>query len=103
MLDEMDGIAQRSRMAATGQQVVVVEDDTDIRQSTVLLLRDAGYTDCEAPDGKSALQRLHASNDRLVVLVDVKMPGMEGRELLEAVAAHDESAYPSRLHSDDGQ
>jgi two-component system chemotaxis response regulator CheY len=74
---------------ATGQAVLVVEDDDAIRETIVYYLRDAGYTVYEAPDGKPALQRLHSATVRMVVLLDLNMPGMDGMELLRAVAAHD--------------
>lgn len=76
------------------QHVLVVEDDAHVRQALALLLRVAGYTVDEAHDGGPALQRLRESlgeagerHERLVVLVDWWMPGMNGRQLLEAVAA----------------
>jgi CheY-like chemotaxis protein len=71
------------------QQVLVVDDDQDIRDSLRVILEDAGYVVYEAPDGEPALQRLHESQARMVVLVDLNMPGMDGRQLLHAVAQHD--------------
>ena len=76
-------------MIADAQRVLVVEDDVYIRESLAHLLREEGYTVYEAPDGRPALERLHRSTERMVVLLDLNMPGMDGRQLLEAVAAHD--------------
>jgi len=73
----------------TGQHVLVVEDDTDIRMTLVDLLREAGYVVDQVPDGKPALQRLHNSAARLVVILDWNMPGMDGKAVLQPVAAHD--------------
>lgn len=69
--------------------VLIVEDDAPLRQTLRSLLEDEGHSVFEAPDGSPALERLQASPQRLVVLLDVQMPGMDGRQVLEAVAAHD--------------
>jgi c-di-GMP phosphodiesterase len=79
--------AVRMRQQAVVRSVLVVDDDSDIRESMVEVLRDEGYKVAEAPDGLTALTRLHEHPERRVVLLDVNMPGMDGRELLEAVAA----------------
>lgn len=79
-------------MARSSRQVLVVDDDPDIRASLVFLLRDEGYEVHEAPDGKPALQRLRQSSERLVVLLDMQMPDVDGVAVLEAVAAHQELA-----------
>jgi CheY-like chemotaxis protein len=80
------------RMPLSGQRVLVVEDDKDIRETVVDVLLDEGYRVYEAPDGKPALARLHASREQFVVLLDLNMPGMDGKAVLQAVAAHDELA-----------
>lgn len=67
--------------------VLVVEDNETIREVLCFVLQDVGYTVYEAPDGKPALARLHESAAPLVVLLDLKMPGMDGQQVLEAVAA----------------
>lgn len=69
-------------------EILVVDDDEDIRATLRVLLEDAGYTVHEADDGTSALQRLHASAEPLVVVLDWQMPHMDGQQVLEAVAAH---------------
>lgn len=69
--------------------VLVVEDDAVIRQTLREILEDEGYVVYEAPDGRPALARLRESKESLVVLLDLNMPGMDGRKVLEAVAAHD--------------
>ena len=76
-------------MTATAQHVLVVEDDADIRQTLVELLGEAGYVVAEASDGRPVLTRLHTSKERLVVLLDLNMPGMSGKAVLEAVANHE--------------
>lgn len=72
-------------MAARG--VLVVDDDQEVREIVADVLRDAGYTVYEAPDGQPALERLRAHPGSLVVLLDLMMPGLDGYAVLEALAA----------------
>jgi two-component system, NtrC family, response regulator HydG len=67
--------------------VLVVDDDPDIRYSLRFLLEDAGYTVFEAPDGKPALERLRTHPRGMVVILDWTMPGMDGQALLHVVSA----------------
>lgn len=76
------GIPQR-------RYVLVVDDDDGIRATLVFLLQGEGYHVDEAPDGKPALVRLRESHERMVVLLDLQMPGMDGLALLDAVAANE--------------
>jgi two-component system, response regulator, stage 0 sporulation protein F len=74
-------------MNTAHRHVLVVDDDQDIRDTLVLLLREEGYETFEAPDGQPALERLRQSQERMVVLLDMQMPGVDGLAVLEAVAA----------------
>ncbi|TAJ07630.1 MAG: sigma-54-dependent Fis family transcriptional regulator [Planctomycetota bacterium] len=71
--------------------VLVVDDDSDIRLSLEMLLQYEGYACWTAKDGREALARLEreaaAEPPRRPVLVlsDVKMPDMDGLQLLEKV------------------
>jgi two-component system response regulator HydG len=72
--------------------VLVVDDDDDVRQTVRIILEDEGYHVDEAPDGMLALERLRESPLGTVVLLDLQMPRMDGRQVLQAVAAHTELA-----------
>jgi CheY-like chemotaxis protein len=76
-------------MGVTPRRVLVVDDDDDIRETLAELLRDEGYVVQEASSGVPALAVLRVSRVRLVVLLDLQMPGMDGRQVLRAVADHD--------------
>ena len=69
-----------------GQCILVVDDEPFIRDSTVDLLEDAGYSVCTASDGKEALTQLEA-NGPLLILTDIMMPVMDGIELIRTVRA----------------
>jgi CheY-like chemotaxis protein len=68
--------------------VLVVEDDEDIRESIRLILEEEGYRVLDAPDGVAGLAILQQSLSALVVLVDFRMPRMDGIAMLREVAKH---------------
>ena len=70
-----EGIASR-----TGSIVLVVEDETAIREVVGTTLRRAGYRVVEATDGQDALGRIEAARPDLV-LTDILMPRMGGTAL----------------------
>jgi two-component system, chemotaxis family, chemotaxis protein CheY len=68
----------------TAVDVLVVDDDAGVRTSLAMILRGAGYTVAVAEDGRAALQAL-AEHDVAMVLLDLKMPRMDGVTFLETV------------------
>ena len=73
--------------------VLIVDDDEDIRLTVRALLEDiGGHTVLEAADGVSGLAQLRASEEPLVVLLDLLMPGLDGIEVLQAVAEDEQLA-----------
>lgn len=68
-------------------QVLIVDDDRDIRMTLKDLLREEGYPVAEAIDGMAALPILRGDPHPMVVLLDWKMPRMDGIELLRRVEA----------------
>jgi CheY-like chemotaxis protein len=71
--------------AGTGNQsILLVEDDPDVRASTVSMLRELGYGVAAAADGPSALRLLDDSPDVALLLTDVGLPGgLNGRQLAQ--------------------
>jgi CheY-like chemotaxis protein len=69
--------------AAPGTEtILLVEDEPALRGLTRRILESGGYTVIEASHGLEALERLEAHTGPLdLVLTDVVMPGMNGREL----------------------
>ncbi len=67
----------------SGETVMVVEDDPSVRMIVTELLSEVGYGVLEATDADSAIPILQ-SNQRIDLLVsDVGLPGMNGRQLAE--------------------
>lgn len=72
---------------AADWHILIVDDEPDIRASLRGLLEYEGYTVGEAVDGMGGLALLRASARPLIVLLDYKMPRMNGGEMLQAVMA----------------
>ncbi len=68
---------------SSGECVLVVEDDADVRSYVVETLRTLGYSVLEAADAEDALRKLREHNSVNLLLTDVVMPGMNGRKLAE--------------------
>jgi PAS domain S-box-containing protein len=76
-----------SPMATNGETVLIVEDDHAVRSLVCEVLRELGYCYLEAADANAA-QPILASGQRIDLLIsDVGLPGMNGRQLAE-VARH---------------
>ncbi len=64
------------------ERILVVEDDEDVRLSTVTILRDLGYSVIEASDGPAALRVLEQQPQIVLLFTDVGLPGgLDGRQL----------------------
>jgi two-component system response regulator AtoC len=69
-------------MATEGTSILVVDDEEIVRESLGGWLEKDGYQVETAPDGASALAKLKAKK-RTIMIVDLKMPGMDGLQVLE--------------------
>jgi PAS domain S-box-containing protein len=70
------------------ETILLVEDEPSVRDIALHALREQGYTVLEAVNGVEALQVVRAYNDRIALVVtDVVMPHMGGRELVEQLKA----------------
>lgn len=66
------------------QKILLVDDEKDIREVLVLPLADLGYDIFEAENGAEAL-RLFKEIQPPIVMTDIKMPGIDGIELLKKI------------------
>jgi two-component system, cell cycle sensor histidine kinase and response regulator CckA len=66
----------------SGRVVLVVDDEQGLRELVCRTLRSEGYTTLEAAHGADALRVMETSEEPVdLVVTDVVMPGMDGREL----------------------
>ena len=78
----------RDLATGSGETVLLVEDDPSVRLLIGEVLRDLGYACMEAIDGQAAMPLL-ASNARLdLMITDVGLPGLNGRQLAEIARQH---------------
>jgi PAS domain S-box-containing protein len=88
-------------VALAGVRVLVVDDDTSARATLGELLRAAGATVEEAADGAVALAKAdYARSSKIpynVLLVDWRMPGMDGMEPVQRLAAGSNGNAPSPI------
>jgi signal transduction histidine kinase len=70
--------------AEAGETVLVVDDEPAVRMLVTETLDELGYTAIEAPDGPSALRILQSSSRIDLLITDVGLPGLNGRQLADA-------------------
>jgi two-component system response regulator AtoC len=67
------------------ERILIVDDDEALRESLALVLSAEGYEVSSAPDGAAALALVTEATFE-VVLCDLRMPGMDGMELIPQLA-----------------
>lgn len=78
---------KRAANPGGGETILLVEDEGPVRNLVKAILSAAGYTILTAGSGAEALQLCELRRDGIdLVLTDVIMPGMSGRELVERLA-----------------
>jgi PAS domain S-box-containing protein len=82
MADEEEQQAPTPGEAERGETILIVEDDRDLRSYLSEVLRALGYTILTAANAEAALAIVGKASARIdLLLTDVVMPGMNGREL----------------------
>ena len=74
---------EHSPLANNGETVLIVEDDPAVRVLVSTVLSDLGYAFVEACDGDSAVPILDSPQRIDLLISDVGLPGMNGRQLAE--------------------
>jgi PAS domain S-box-containing protein len=70
--------------AERGEVVLVVEDETAVRALVVDVLEELGYRALEAADGPSGLKLLQSKRRIDLLVTDIGLPGLNGRQLADA-------------------
>ncbi len=76
-------LPRAGRQAPQDEQILVVEDDPAVRLLVVEVLSDLGYQVIEAADGAAALEHLKSGQRIDLLITDVGLPGMNGRQLAD--------------------
>jgi PAS domain S-box-containing protein len=80
---EQAAAVRAAEHAATGETVLVVEDEPVVRGVILEILHDQGYRTLEAADGPSGLRILRKDKRIDLLITDVGLPGMNGRQLAD--------------------
>ena len=76
-------------------RILVVDDDEEARLMAASILEAEGYEVSIAKDGYEAVERLDADPDFNLVILDLSMPGMDGRKVLDRIrGSKDTAALP---------
>jgi len=68
------------------ETILIVDDDETMCQFLSIMLKKEGYHVITVSDGQSAIERVKESNCD-VIITDIKMPGMDGLQVLDAIKA----------------
>jgi type II secretory ATPase GspE/PulE/Tfp pilus assembly ATPase PilB-like protein/ActR/RegA family two-component response regulator len=84
-------------------RILVVDDDKEARLMMTTLLQREGYEVTEAEGGHQALDILHADPDYSLVILDLSMPDLDGRAMLQQIrGAVDTLALPVLVRTGSG-
>ena len=69
------------------QRILVIDDEKAVRSVLITFLKQKGYTVAQAESGPLGLAQLNIFKPHMVLL-DIRMPGMDGLELLKKIKEH---------------
>ncbi len=72
--------------------VLLIEDDSALRENTAELLELAGYTVFTAPNGKIGIEKAKTENPNVIVC-DIMMPEIDGYGVLQAVSLEEKTKH----------
>lgn len=73
------------------KKILVIDDEPDMLRGCQKFLEAAGYTVVVTDSGEAGIALFETENPDLVI-VDLKMPGMDGMAVLESIMARDQEA-----------
>src|SRR6185295_2961208 len=74
-------------MDSERHRLLVIDDDTAVRDSIVMYLQELGYLVDQASNGREGLELFEQSPPD-VVLLDLKMPAIDGLQVLKVLGQH---------------
>jgi two-component system, sensor histidine kinase len=76
--------------AKTPRRILIIEDNTDVRESLRALLELSGYEVYEAPDGPSGVEKAVAVRPD-IALIDIGLPGLDGYDVARRIRSMPDS------------
>lgn len=88
LCDRLHGVGRTAPwgMADSGARLLLIDDDEDFASSLLSVLEASGYRVRRAEDGESGVQ-LAGDEPFDLVLCDIRMPGIDGMQVLECIRA----------------
>lgn len=86
-LDDVETVVE-----AGPPRILVIDDDEDARLMIRTMLERAGFEVEEAEDGHKGLDRLKHDQEFKLIVLDLAMPGLDGREVLDQIRGSVETA-----------
>ena len=74
------------------KKILLIEDDSALRENTAELLELAGYTVFTAPNGKIGIEKAKSENPNVIVC-DIMMPEIDGYGVLQAVSLEEKTKH----------
>jgi CheY-like chemotaxis protein len=85
--DKLSGSGKEEQKSQGAATVLIIEDESSVRRVAARVLRERGYTVLEASGGAEAMRTIQDFVGEIhLVLTDVVMPGMNGREIVSQIA-----------------
>ena len=77
--EEVEPLALRDEvpLAQADERILVVEDDEAVRNYTVTMLKDLGYSVCEAEDAAAALKLIKDQHGFNLMFTNIGLPGIK--------------------------
>jgi len=91
--EEFFGIKKERNMLEKTPFILVVDDEESMRDSCSKILKKDGFLADTAKDGYTGLEKIEKNKPDLV-LIDLKMPGISGMEVLEKIKEIDPNIIP---------
>ncbi|MHB8284142.1 MAG: hybrid sensor histidine kinase/response regulator [Caulobacteraceae bacterium] len=88
MLDDRNAPAYEAAPLGAGETVLIVEDDPAVRLLVMQVLDELGYQAIETSDGQEAIPILESTRHLDLLISDVGLPGVNGRQLAELARRH---------------
>ena len=82
--EEEHGELTDAHRAEAGETVLVVEDESAVRELVVDVLEELGYRAVQAADGPGGLKLLQSSMRVDLLVTDIGLPGLNGRQVVDA-------------------
>jgi CheY-like chemotaxis protein len=81
---EEHGELTDAHRAEAGETVLVIEDESAVREIVVDVLEELGYRAVQAADGPTGLKLLQSSMRVDLLVTDIGLPGLNGRQVADA-------------------